>query len=425
MSRVIAGTPSAARLAVTVFLPFASGYFLSFLYRTVNAVLAPELTADIGLTAGDLGLLTAIYFLSFAAFQLPLGALLDRFGPRRVQAALFLFAAGGALLFAVGQTMGALIAGRALIGFGVAGGLMASFKVITLWYPQRLWPFLNGMILGVGGIGAMAATKPVEMGLAVTDWRTIFMILSGLSVLVSAFLYLAVPERPAAGRPAGLMEQLRGFRVIFRDRLFWTVAPLTAAANGVGLGILTLWAAPWMADVGGFDQSTVATRMLAITAVMTLGFFTTGMFAGWLAGRGIGLMRTMGVGFVVFLAVQAAITFTIDPRGLWFWLLFGYFNHIGILSYPYMSGHFPPEFAGRANTALNVLTFLSAFATQYFFGAVLDLWPAGDTGGYHPAGYTTAFGILLALQAVAFAWFAYGLATRKRWNKTPEGETPS
>ncbi|NMQ19446.1 MFS transporter [Candidatus Competibacter phosphatis] len=80
-------------VAARIFLPFAAGYFLSYLYRTINAVLSPYLVAELRLDATDLGLLTSVYFLTFAAFQLPLGMLLDRFGPRRVEATLLLFAA--------------------------------------------------------------------------------------------------------------------------------------------------------------------------------------------------------------------------------------------------------------------------------------------------------------------------------------------
>ena len=87
--------PSTLRMAtlLRVFLPFALGYFLSYLYRVVNAVMAPDLVTEIGLDAAQLGLLTSAYFLTFGIFQLPLGMLLDRFGPRRTEAVLLLFAA--------------------------------------------------------------------------------------------------------------------------------------------------------------------------------------------------------------------------------------------------------------------------------------------------------------------------------------------
>lgn len=98
-----------------VFAPFAAGYYLSYFFRSTNAIIAPRLTREVGLDAGDLGLPTAMYFLTFAAFQVPLDILLDRFAPRRGQSVLVLFAAGGAVLFAKGQTIEVLALGRGLI----------------------------------------------------------------------------------------------------------------------------------------------------------------------------------------------------------------------------------------------------------------------------------------------------------------------
>ena len=147
-----ASTLTPARVVVRVFLPFAAGYFLSYLYRTIKAVLSPYLVAELGLNAADLGLLTSVYFISFGAFQLPLGLLLDRFGPRRVEASLLLLAAVGAVLFARSHSAGELILGRALIGLGVSGCLMASFKAFVVWFPTARLPAVNGWVLAVAGI---------------------------------------------------------------------------------------------------------------------------------------------------------------------------------------------------------------------------------------------------------------------------------
>ncbi|NJN45375.1 MAG: MFS transporter [Candidatus Competibacteraceae bacterium] len=137
------------RLAIIlrVFLPFACGYFLSYLFRTVNAVISPDLVSDLNLDATDLGLLTSMYFLTFAAFQLPLGMLLDRFGPRRVETVLLLFAAAGALCFALSTRLEGLILGRALIGLGVSACLMASFKAFVMWFPPQRLPAVNGWVM--------------------------------------------------------------------------------------------------------------------------------------------------------------------------------------------------------------------------------------------------------------------------------------
>jgi MFS family permease len=134
-----------ARQVGCVFLPFAAGYFLSYLFRTLNGPLAGQLTHDLGLNASGLGLLTSVYFLTFAGAQLPLGAALDRFGPRRTQIALLWLAAAGAALFAIAPNVPLLILARALIGLGVSGALMAGLKAIVIWMPKKNRPVLNGV----------------------------------------------------------------------------------------------------------------------------------------------------------------------------------------------------------------------------------------------------------------------------------------
>ena len=134
---------SSGTLILRVFLPFAFAYFLSYIFRGVNAVIFPYLERDIGITAADLGLLTSAFFLFFALIQPVLGVMLDRYGPRRVQTVLLAIAALGSMLFGLCTSFGELIVARVLIGIGFAGGLMAAIKVFTLWYPDRKSTRLN------------------------------------------------------------------------------------------------------------------------------------------------------------------------------------------------------------------------------------------------------------------------------------------
>src|SRR6516162_3037230 len=133
-----------------VFLPFVLAYFLSYLLRNVNAVVAPQLAHDFRLDAGQLGSLTAVYFLGFAAMQIPLGACLDRFGPVSVQVPLFLLAAVGATTFSYAHSPWQLVAGRLLVGVGVAAGLVAGLKTIVLWFPKNRVPVMNGAFVAFG-----------------------------------------------------------------------------------------------------------------------------------------------------------------------------------------------------------------------------------------------------------------------------------
>src|SRR3954464_14383291 len=145
---------------LAVFCPFAAGYFLSFFFRNVNAVISRDLARDFVLSPSDLGFLTSLYLLAFAAIQLPLGVALDRWGPRRVVATLLCVAAAGALVFSLARDFTTLAVGRALIGFGVSAGLMGAIKAFTLWFPLSRLATLNGFYLAIGGLGGLAATAP-------------------------------------------------------------------------------------------------------------------------------------------------------------------------------------------------------------------------------------------------------------------------
>jgi len=192
-----------------VTLPFLAGYFISYLYRSVNAIIGPVIARELGLSAAGLGLLTAIYFFAFAVFQLPLGLLLDRYGPRRVNATMLLVAAAGGIGFALGHSAAELTAARGLIGLGVSGCLMAAFSAFALWYPPERISTMNGVAFASGMLGAMVATVPLEMLLRVLHWREVFAGIVALNIAVSLLLFLVVPERTATQRGESVAAQLR------------------------------------------------------------------------------------------------------------------------------------------------------------------------------------------------------------------------
>ena len=145
------GYPTLVRWGL-VFAPFVTGYFLSYLYRTITALISDGLARDLDLGPADLGLLASMYFLAFGLIQLPLGVWLDRFGPRRVQTVLLAIAAAGALMFALAGSFATLMLARILIGLGVAGGLMAGLKAIVLWFPPDRIALANGWFVMVGAL---------------------------------------------------------------------------------------------------------------------------------------------------------------------------------------------------------------------------------------------------------------------------------
>jgi len=401
-----------------VFIPFAAGYFLSYLYRVVNAVIAPDLVGDLGIGPSALGLLTATYFISFASAQLPLGVLLDRFGPRRMEAFLLLFAALGAYLFSRSGSLAGLVVARAFIGFGVSACLMAAFKAYTLWFHKERWPLVNGFQMAAGGLGALAATAPVEAALHVTDWRGVFMVLAVLTLLVAVAVFTVVPEKPSGGAGESFKHQLRGVKSVFTSFEFWRVAPLTTLSQASFLSIQGLWAGPWLKDVAGLDRMAVANVLLWIAVAMIAGFILLGSLAERLSRSGITVLATAVTGMSMFMAVQVLVLLGPVRWALPVWVLFGFFGTSGIIAYAALSQRFPVQLSGRVTTAVNLLVFIVAFLGQWAIGAIIGRWPVGADGKYALAGYRSGFFVMLALQATTLLWFF--MASRMIRNRKKE-----
>lgn len=172
---------TAGPAALTVLGPFCVGYYVSYLLRTVNAVIAPELGRELQLGPAELGFLTSTYFLAFAAAQLPVGLALDRFGPRKVVASLMAVATAGVLLFASARSFTGLAVGRALLGLGVSACLMGALKAAAQAFPIARQASLTGVIMAAGASGALSASVPLEALLPLLGWRGALLLVAGIS----------------------------------------------------------------------------------------------------------------------------------------------------------------------------------------------------------------------------------------------------
>ncbi len=404
--------PTTLGVMIQALLPFGLGYFLSYLLRAVNAVVAPELVSDLKLSATDLGVLTAAYLFSFALFQIPLGILLDRYGPRRVQTALLTIAALGAALFAFGNSAMTLAAARTLIGIGFAGGLMASFKAVVLWVPETRRALANSLVMSFGAIGLLISTAPMQWIVQQVGWRPAFLMLAAVTLLSAVIVRLVVPDRVTAPAGGTLGQQTRAVAGIMSNRAFLALAPMLSLTAGTHIAIQTLWAAPWFTDVVGLDRTATANMLFLMAAAFFAGILVSGAIADWFSRRGVDSLTVM-LGFLaLFLGAQAVMISDWAPLRVASWLIFGMSGQVAILAYPWLSSYFGTALSGRANTAMNMLIFSTAFAVQAAIGGIIDLFPRTAAGTYPAAAYKIAFGIFLALQALSVLWY---LANRRHF----------
>jgi predicted MFS family arabinose efflux permease len=397
--------PVHPRLLLVVFCPFAAGYFLSFFFRNVNAVISRDLAREFSLSPQELGFLTSTYLLAFAAFQLPLGILLDRYGPRRVVAGLMCVAAAGALTFGLARDLSTLSIGRALIGLGVSAGLMGAIKAFSLWFPLSRMATLNGLYLGIGGLGGLSATAPAEALLGPFGWRVLFYGLAAASVTAAALIFFFVPEKPLPGHGQTLRAQVAGFQRIFASLPFWRIATPLVICHAGYQAMQGLWLAPWLYDVAGQPRVAVAGLLLDTAIAYSIGSVFFGVSSDRLVRAGISRMTTYKAGLALsvamFMLLAAGVT-----RGLPVILaVYGFAAISASLAYALFTPLFPAEMTGRVNTASNVLMFGVSFLFQWGIGVVLRLYPVTD-GGYAPEGYAAALFALAVLQLAALAWLA-------------------
>jgi len=380
---------------------YAAGYFLSYGLRSVNAVIAPELMQDLDITATGLGLLTSAYFLAFGLFQLPLGLLLDRFGPRRVEAVLLLVAALGCVVFAMGTSLQALALGRALIGLGVSACLMASFKAFSQWFPSERLPSLTATVMVAGGLGALSASVPVAAALPLLGWRGVFWLVAALLVLASAYL-MTVPDHKSTAARETLGEQIRSLRSIYGNRVFWRFAPQGCLVMGGFMAFQGLWAVPWLMEVNGASRGDAAGVLFLMSLAMLAGFLFVATCSTGLARRGITPMVLLRVGMGLALVVELAILLGLAQPG-WLWTVLGLSFSLGNIAYSQLTAAFPVALSGRVNTALNLLVFVGAFGLQWGIGAAVDGFEA--SGMVRADAFRSTLSCLLVAQVLAFVWF--------------------
>lgn len=403
-------------LLLSVFLPFAAGYHISYLFRTIHAMLSDRLTGELQLTAAELGALTSAYFLAAALAQLPLGMALDRFGPRRVQTAMLIVAAAGAALFAVATSFPVLCVSRALIGLGVASALMAGLKAIVLWHPKERVPMLNGIFVALGAAGALTAAAPLNLALTVVEWRELFIVLAFATLGVAAATLCFAPEQ----RPEAITEQSRtsGLVDVYYDWNFWRLAPLSALLIGTAWAYQGLWAAPWLRTVAGYDQEQIVFHLNAMACALCAGALGFGFLADRLRKFGITTRQILAATALLFIFAELSLAFDLPLPSIVLWPVIASVGAATVLSYSLMAELFGKEVIGRANSALNLFHFGAAFAVQSSFGAIIGLWGRNVEGAYPPVAFDSAILSLVVLQIAALIWFLLPARERRAVPKT-------
>jgi nitrate/nitrite transporter NarK len=381
------------------FMLFTAAYFMSYFYRSANAVIAPDLSQEILLSAAQLGLMTSCFYAAFASVQIPLGAGLDRWGPRWVTPGLMLLGATGSLMFAFGESFGSLAIGRALIGVGMAGVLMGALKNFSQWFPAGSFATVSGLLVGIGSLGSLCATTPMALFNDRFGWRAIFLIGAVVTASIAVTIMVWTRNTPPGITWTGNTSKKEGtLRDVFTDRRFWRIVPLIFFLAGTLLGFQGLWAGPYLYDTQGLSGIQVGNILLTLGIGTTTGFISS----GWLCDR-LGLARVIVAVCAISILCQyalAAVPPLIAIQVIYF--LMGYTGGYNVMLLAQVRHMFPLAITGKAVTSVNLFGIGGAFVLQWLMGLIIGSFGVSAAGQYPSHAYSTvllftATGTLLAL----------------------------
>jgi predicted MFS family arabinose efflux permease len=397
------------RKSVLVFLAFAFAYFLSTLVRAITATLAPTLAQEFALNARDLGLLAGGYFLGFAATQIPLGAWLDRFGPKRMVLVFMAVAVAGSLAFSQATGFAALWAARAMTGVGVSACLMAPLTGYRRWYAPANQMRANSWMLMVGAFGMVASTLPVQWLLPVIGWRAIFILLAVMVALAMALIAWQVPGWQPARPHLADAAATPGYAEVWANPFFRSMVPLGFFSYGGLVAMQTLWAGPWLVKVAGYSPLQAAAGMFWLNVAMLVAYWLWGWANPGLTRRGLTAERLIKLGLpasFVMLAILVTAGGAISTGAVWLWTLYCVAGTAGALAQPAVGLAFRNELAGRALSAFNLVIFCGVFTVQWGVGLLIDSFKAA--GWAEASAYQGAMAVygLCCVVSYLYLWVA-------------------
>ena len=358
--------------AITIFLVFALGYYISNLLRAITATISPNLISEFNLSAGDLGLLGGGYFLGFASVQIPLGYLLDSKGPKKIVSYFLLIAIVGIISFSLSQNFTSLLISRILIGVGVGACLMGPLTAYRVWFQDETQQRANSWMLMTGAVGMLSSSLPVQFFLSIIGWRSIFGILAIITLLSIVLIVIFIPNWNKEDIQ-NTHEEKGSLKKVWQNKFFASLVPMGFFNYGGLFAIQTLWVGPWMVKVSGYTPEESANGLFIIYLSLLFSFLTWGYFVPKFSKNVSDAIRLLKFGAPINLIVLAFIIYLGPKAGAFHWAFFAVSSVFLSLSQPAVGMAFSLSNAGKALTSFNLLLFIGAFALQWIIGIIIDI----------------------------------------------------
>ncbi|OED40025.1 hypothetical protein AB833_12615 [Chromatiales bacterium (ex Bugula neritina AB1)] len=390
--------------AVIAYVLGTSFFLYAFIQRVSPSVMTENLMRDFSINAAGIGILSSMYFYTYALMQLPVGILVDRFGPRKLMAGAALVCVTASLLFASSNSLFTASLSRAFIGAAVAFPFVCTLAIASTFFSATRFAMLTGVLMAVGMIGAIAGQAPLRMLIEYSSWRTTFVLMAAAALVLSGMLFVLVPRRPdqsVADKPTAI---LTGFKAVCRNPQSWWSAGVGFGLTTVMLGFSGLWAVPWLVSTRSFS----ATQAGAVSSTLFLGVMIGGPIIGWFSdalGKRKPIILTgsiaclVSITLIVYGGLHSATLLSI------LFLVYGLSAGSMVVCFGLVREWNRPEHNATALGLVNMCVVGSGALMQPLIGWLLDYsWSGMLVNGariYNESSYNLAFSTLIATTVFA------------------------
>ncbi|MCC0015499.1 MAG: MFS transporter [Rhodobiaceae bacterium] len=407
-NRAGAPAPIAPATVVALVAALAAIYFISQFLRNSVGVIAPDLERELGLGPESLGLLSSVFFFSFALAQIPLGVIIDRYGPRAAMIGSLILATGGCVLFAYAEGSAMLILARIVMGLGCSSFFMGPLTIYARWFARDRFSTLTGIQLGLGSLGTLFATAPMAFSVGAVGWRGTFLLVAAITVVIGAVSFMVIRDDPPGApmrkvQPVSLANAFSGLFDVWRVPGVFRLLGMHFVSYSTFATMAGLWGGPYLSDIYGYGLQQRGDFLLLMALGQIVGVFAWGpldrKFGGPKAPSIVGTLLTIAT-LAGFAAAGKLPEWALGPA-------FALFGFVCAFT-PLITGHgrllFPPELVGRGITFLNIGTMGGVFLQQSATGFIIA-WISGDAAVRPVAAYSAVFAWIALTLGVALVFY--------------------
>lgn len=402
----------ALRYRWLIFSILSVGYILVFFQRLCPAVVALDMMRDLHASGALVGLLGSAYFYPYALMQIPTGLLSDSWGPRRTVSLFLVIACAGSIILGMAPTTTWAVTGRVLVGLGVSTLFVCTLKVFSQWFEAREFASTTGIFMAMGGLGSLTATGPLAYLSTWLGWRTSFLFVGGITLLVAALVWLLVRDAPATpatstdekqtATPVPRRSLAKGIRMVLAEPAFWPIALWFFFNCAIYFSFVGLWGGPYLMHVYDLTKADTG-KILSLSAI---GLMMGSPFVSFMSNRIFQRRKPVLVlSSSTALCLTGALAFAtadLPPLAL-SGISFGLGVTTGaivVIAFTATKELFPLQIAGTATGLVNLFPFAGGAVFQPLLGFLLER-NGRVAGNFTTAGYTHAFLALFLCAAIA------------------------